>query len=75
MVDPTIDVVYGPHPVQNTGTVTVPRDLLREVGVEPGNDKVHWALNPDIPGTLLLIPAKLLARTTDATLELLRQVR
>lgn len=70
-MDPTADVFYGPHPVQKTGTVTVPRDLLREIGLESG-DRVHWALNPDMPGTLLLVPSWMLARTMPAALEALR---
>jgi len=70
-VDATADVFYGPNPVQKTGTVTVPRDLLREVGLEPG-DRVHWALNPDMPGTLLLIPTTMLARTMPLALEAIR---
>ncbi len=59
--------------MQKTGTVTVPRQLLREIGVEGGEDHVHWALNPDVPGTLLLIPAKLVARAMPGTLEALRK--
>lgn len=64
---------YGPNPVQKTGTVTVPRDLLREIGVEAG-DRVHWALNPDMPGTLVLIPAAMIARAMPGALESLRKV-
>jgi hypothetical protein len=72
-VDPSTDVLYGPNPVQKTGTVTVPRQPLREIGVEGGEDQVHWALNPDVPGTLLLIPAKLLARAMPDMLKALRK--
>lgn len=60
-MDQSLDVPYGPNPVQRTGTVTVPRELLREIGVEAG-DRVHWALSEEVPGALLLIPSKLLAR-------------
>jgi len=70
-VDAAVDVSYGPNPVQKTGTVTVPKPLLREIGVESG-DKVHWMLNPDVPGTLLLIPAKLMARVSPELVNLLR---
>ena len=62
-----MDVLYGPNPLQKSGTVTIPRELLREVGLEFG-DKVHWVLNPDLPGTLVLIPSKLLGRSMDAVL-------
>jgi hypothetical protein len=72
-VDPSLDVFHGPHPVGlKNGTITVPRDLLHEIGMEPG-DKAHWALNPDIPGTLVLIPAVRMARLTDEILVRLRQ--
>jgi len=70
-VDPAIDVFYGPNPLQKSGTVTVPRELLREVGLEVG-DKVQWALNPDIPGTLILIPSNLLGRSMEAMLDVIR---
>ena len=71
VVDPSVDVLYGPNPVQKTGTVTVPKPLLDEIGVAPG-EKVHWLLNPDIPGTLILIPAGMVARVTPGLVELLR---
>lgn len=71
LVDPSVDVLYGPNPVQKTGTVTVPKPLLDEIGLAPG-EKVHWLLNPDIPGTLLLIPASLVARTTPGLVDMLR---
>lgn len=70
-MDPAIDVFYGPNPLQKSGTVTVPRELLREVGLEVG-DKVQWALNPDIPGTLILIPSNLLGRSMEAMLDVIR---
>jgi hypothetical protein len=70
-VDPAIDVFYGPNPIQKSGTVTVPRELLREVGLAVG-DKVQWALNPDIQGTLILIPSNLLGRSMAAMLDVIR---
>lgn len=72
-MDAATDVLYGPNPVQKTGTVTVPKQLLREIGVEGGEDHVHWALNPDVPGTLLLIPDRLVARAMPDTLDALRR--
>lgn len=53
--------------------MTIPRELLREIGVEPGVDRVHWILNPDLPGTLTLIPAAMVARAMPALLEGLRR--
>ncbi len=72
-MDPGVDVLYGPHPLQKSGTVTIPRELLREVGLEFG-DKVHWVLNPDIPGTLVLIPSMLLGRSMDEVLKAIRRI-
>ncbi|MDA8044715.1 MAG: hypothetical protein M0Z30_05685 [Actinomycetota bacterium] len=71
-MDPDLDVLYGPSPIQKTGTVSIPRELLRESGMDPG-DRVHWALNPDLPGTLLVIPAKMVARTMPAILREISQ--
>lgn len=71
-MDPSADVFYGPNPVQRTGAVTVPKELLREIGVQGGEDKVHWALNPEVPGTLIMVPDALFARITAGALDLLR---
>lgn len=60
-MDASIDVLHGPNPIQKSGTVTVPKELLREIGVDPG-DRVHWMLNADMPGTLVLVPAAMVAR-------------
>ena len=72
MVDPAANVFYGPHKVQSSGTISIPRELLRELNLEAGTDQAHWALNPDVPGTLVLIPASLLTRTMRGTFDLLR---
>ncbi|MCA1709914.1 MAG: AbrB/MazE/SpoVT family DNA-binding domain-containing protein [Actinobacteria bacterium] len=60
-MDPAANVFYGPHRVQSSGTVSIPRELLRELGLQAGTDQAHWVLNPDLPGTLVLIPDSLLA--------------
>ena len=59
-MDPAADTLYGPYPIQKIGTVTVPRGLLQEIGIDRGSE-VHWALNPDLPGTLILIPKGMIA--------------
>lgn len=71
-MDPTTDVLYGPHRLQANGLITVPIDLTRELGMERGVDRAHWALNPDIEGTLILIPSRKVAGVTTEILELLR---
>lgn len=70
-MEPSADVLYGPNPIQKPGTVTVPKDLLREIGVAPG-DRVHWALNPEVPGTLVLVPSVQVSRAMPTILEALR---
>ena len=72
-MDASADVFYGPSPVQKIGTVSVPRQLLEEIGVVAGEGKVLWALNPDLPGTLILIPATLMARGMPGAFDALRQ--
>jgi hypothetical protein len=70
-VDPQVDVLHGPRPVQKTGNVSIPRELLQAVGVEPGVDRVHFALNPHVPGTIILIPARQVARIMDTVIKAL----
>jgi len=72
LVDPDVDVLYGPHKIQRIGTVTVPHDLQRAVGLAPG-DRVHWALSTEVPGALLLIPAKQLERAMADVLKAIRK--
>jgi bifunctional DNA-binding transcriptional regulator/antitoxin component of YhaV-PrlF toxin-antitoxin module len=71
-VDPSVDVLHGPNPLQRSGTVTVPKELLREIGVEAG-DRVHWMLNPDMPGTLVLVPAAMVGRIMPDLIAALKQ--
>jgi hypothetical protein len=72
-VDPNLDTFYGPYPInKKNGTVTVPVELRREIGMETG-DRVQWVLNRDIPGTLVLIPARRMAQLTDEILARLRE--
>ncbi|MHB1582973.1 MAG: hypothetical protein ACYC0E_04375 [Acidimicrobiales bacterium] len=55
-MDHSLDVMYGPNPIQKTGMVTVPRELLREIGLDVGQ-RVHWMLSSEVPGSLLLVPS------------------
>jgi hypothetical protein len=72
MVDPALDVPYGPHPVNGkSGTITLPAPLRSILGLELGGE-AHWFLNPDIPGTVILIPSRDVARVTS---ELLSRIR
>ena len=49
--------------------MSIPRDLLREVGLDQDGARVHWALNPALPGTLLLIPSPMVGRAMTSILE------
>jgi bifunctional DNA-binding transcriptional regulator/antitoxin component of YhaV-PrlF toxin-antitoxin module len=71
-VDPSVDVPYGPHPLQKIGTVTVPKELQRAIGIEAG-EQLHWFLSREIPGTLLLVPSVHLARVTEEIYRALRE--
>ena len=71
---PALDVPYGPHQVQSVGTVSIPKELRAAVGAEPGTS-IHWILNPDIPGTLVLVPSKRMAQIQPQLVERLRRTR
>jgi hypothetical protein len=73
LVDPALDTPYGPYVIQKIGTVSVPKELQAEVGIGPGG-RVHWVMNPDMPGTLVLVPSGLMARAMPDLLERLRHV-
>jgi hypothetical protein len=51
--------------------VSLPAELLEQVDLERGG-KVFVALNPDIPGTLLVIPERLMAEIFPDVLSTLR---
>jgi bifunctional DNA-binding transcriptional regulator/antitoxin component of YhaV-PrlF toxin-antitoxin module len=67
-----VDVPYGPHPIQKIGTVTVPKELQKAIGIEPGA-QIHWFLSREIPGTLMLVPSVHLAKVTEEIHRLLRE--
>ena len=57
-----------------SGQVTIPKKLLKSVGLEQGDD-VYVGINPDDPRTVILVPASLFSswlekgRRIDAGLE------
>jgi hypothetical protein len=72
-VDPSRDTTHGPFRIQTNGTVTMPKPLMQEVGLDIGRH-VHWLLNPDIPGTLVVVPDEMMARVQPDILAALRKV-
>jgi hypothetical protein len=71
-VDPTLLAPHGPHKIQKIGTISVPRVLLRELGLDVG-DSVHWLLNTGVPGSLLLVPSAALGRLNEEVLNQLKE--
>ncbi len=60
MVDGDAIVPSGPRKVAPKNQVSVPADLLEAIGVHVGDD-VFFVLNPDRPGTILILPRPLMA--------------
>lgn len=64
-----MDTPYGPHKITQVRQVLLPADLLRELGLSPG-DQVYLRLSPEDRETIQIIPATVfvrrLERGTDA---------
>lgn len=56
-----VDLPHGPRRVAAKNQVSLPGELLAEIAVEQGQD-VWVALNWDLPGTLILMSAKVMER-------------
>lgn len=69
-----MDIPHGPRAILAKGQVTLPKELLDKVELAVG-DQVYVALNPDVAGTLVLVPALMLERVFPDVIELLRQQR
>lgn len=50
----------GPRKVLPKNQVTVPGELLEAIGVRQG-ERIFLMLNPDKPGTIVIIPEPLMA--------------
>lgn len=72
-MDDGLDTPHGPYTIQKIGTVSVPRELLVQVGLTTGA-RVHWMLNPDMPGTLVLVPSSVLAHAMPELADRLREL-
>lgn len=60
MVDGDAIVPSGPRKIGAKNQVSVPGELLTAIGAEVGDD-VFFVLNPDRPGTILIMPRALMA--------------
>jgi len=68
---------YGPHKITRVRQVAIPGELLRAVGLEPG-DNVHFRLSDNDPHVIEIVPSDIVARRYQAaadseTLERLSQ--
>lgn len=54
-----VDTPYGPHKVTGNRQIAIPKDLADRLHLRRG-DQVYFMHNPDLPGTLLVIPVELL---------------
>jgi len=57
-------IPYGPHPISPKRQVSVPAEVLRSAGLQPG-DQVYFEVQEDPPGCILLIPQELAIRWWD----------
>jgi antitoxin component of MazEF toxin-antitoxin module len=55
---------YGPHRIGQNRQVALPADLMKLVDLQPG-DQVYLQVNPDVEGTLVVIPVEVAARWFD----------
>lgn len=61
----------GPRAITAKNQLVIPPELLEQVGLSIG-DKVHLVLNDDLPGTIVIMPAKLFNQAVDEGLRVLR---
>jgi antitoxin component of MazEF toxin-antitoxin module len=56
---------HGPHRIGQNRQVALPADLMKSVDLRPG-DSVYLQANPDVRGTLLVVPMELATRWFEA---------
>jgi bifunctional DNA-binding transcriptional regulator/antitoxin component of YhaV-PrlF toxin-antitoxin module len=56
---------YGPHKITRVRQVAIPGELLRAVGLEPG-DNVHFRLSDNDPHVIEIVPSDIVARRYQA---------
>jgi antitoxin component of MazEF toxin-antitoxin module len=66
-----VDPLQGPRKFSGRHQVSIPADLMDAVGLTD-EDSLFVALNPAIPGTLLLIPGAMIERVHADLLDLLK---
>ena len=52
---------YGPHKITKVRQVAIPGQLLRAVGLEPG-DNIHFRLSESDPHVIEIVPSDIIAR-------------
>jgi antitoxin component of MazEF toxin-antitoxin module len=56
---------YGPHRITSVRQVAIPGDLLRAIGLQPG-DNVHFRLSDNDPQVIEIVPSDIVARRYQA---------
>ncbi len=56
---------YGPHRIGQNRQVALPAELMKAVDLQPG-DAVYLQANPDVPGTVLIVPVEMATRWFEA---------
>jgi bifunctional DNA-binding transcriptional regulator/antitoxin component of YhaV-PrlF toxin-antitoxin module len=60
VVDADAFVPSGPRKIGAKNQVSIPGELLEAIGSNAGDD-LFFVLNPDRPGTILILPRRLMA--------------
>ena len=66
-----VDLPYGPRSISGRHQVSLPPELMQAVGLTD-DDEVFLAPNLDLPGTIVVIPARLLGDVFPGLVDLLR---
>jgi hypothetical protein len=55
-----MDTPYGPHKLTGKRQLALPKELADKLRLEVG-DRIYFLENPDLPGTILVIPIELMS--------------
>lgn len=56
-----MDTPYGPHRIQPSRQVAIPKELAERLSLRVG-DQVYFMTNDQEPGTLTIVPVELMSR-------------
>ena len=55
-----VDTPYGPHKLTGKRQLALPKELADRLHLDIG-DRIYFLENPDIPGTILIIPIEMMS--------------